>query len=225
MLPIVKVRYSKNKGELIMKLHLQRKDKEVLVPEQVFIHKVGSFGFSEWEEMLFATRRHKGLYAEELRGAIKIWMDKVYSLDLIPASARSDKPCTSGPKKRKRKSQEVYHLALYETKDLNNIPPPGLPTEAYTLVRTPVYGMTYEDENGKMCFMRSVDLKKASTEQLFNLHLECFKADSAEGFHMLISHELGRREPQLHAPEYKWIKPEILSEAEYIASLGKSSFS
>ncbi|KAI3740697.1 hypothetical protein L2E82_31168 [Cichorium intybus] len=225
MLPIVKVGYSKNKGELILKLHLQRKDKEELVPEQVFIHEVGSFGFTEWEEMLFATRRHKGLYVEELHGALKIWMDKVYNLNLIPASDRSVKPSTSGPKKRRRKSKEVHHLALYGTKDFNNIPPPGAPTEAYTLVRTPFHGMTYEDENGKMCFMRNADLKKASTEHIFHLRLECFKAQQAEGFHMLISHELGRREPQLHAPEYSWIKPEILSETEYVASLGQSSLS
>ncbi|KAI3523655.1 hypothetical protein L1887_01936 [Cichorium endivia] len=225
MLPIVKVGYSKNKGELVLKLHLQRKDKDDLVPEQVFIHEVSKFGFSEWEEMLFASRRHKGLFAEELRGALKVWMNKVNDLNLIPATVRPDKPSSSGPKRRRRMSQEVYHLACYGTKDFNNIPPPGVSTEAYTLVRNPVHGLTYEDENGKLCFMRTTELHKAPTKHLFNLRLECYKAKSAEGFHMLICHELGRREPQFHAPEYKWIKPEILSEAEYVASLGQSSFS
>ncbi|KAI3509396.1 hypothetical protein L1887_24632 [Cichorium endivia] len=119
--------------------------------------------------MLFASRRHKGLYAEELRGALKLWMDK----------------------------------------EFNNIPPPGVPIEAYTLVRTTVHGLTYEDENGKMCFMRTTDLKKASTEHLFNLRLEWYKAKSAEGFHMLISHELGKREPQLHAPDLVIIEKDL----------------
>lgn len=65
-----------------------------------------------------------------------------------------------------------------------------------------------------MCFQYTEDLPNAPTEHLFNLHLEWMRHKEMErGYHVLISFELNKRLTNLHLGNFKWLKPEILTEA------------
>ena len=65
-----------------------------------------------------------------------------------------------------------------------------------------------------MCFQRTSDLPKAQTEHLYHLRLECMGHKEQEGFHGLIALELETRRQELLQDDYKWMKDEILDDAE-----------
>ena len=74
--------------------------------------------------------------------------------------------------------------------------------------------MFYMDSNHQMCFQRTSDLQKAQTEHLFHLRLECMGHKEEEGFHGLIALELETHLQELGLDDFKWIKDEILSDAD-----------
>ena len=65
-----------------------------------------------------------------------------------------------------------------------------------------------------MCFQRTSDLPRAQTENLFHLRLECMGHVEQDGYHGLIALELVTRLEELGLDDFKWIKPEIIRDAE-----------
>ena len=66
-----------------------------------------------------------------------------------------------------------------------------------------------------MCFQHTEDLPNAPTDNLFNLCLEGMRHKKIERvYRVLISFELSKRLTDLHLDDFKWLKPEILTEIE-----------
>ena len=75
--------------------------------------------------------------------------------------------------------------------------------------------MFYMDANHHMCFQRTTDLRKAQTEHLYHLRLECMSHPEQDGFYGLIALELETRGQELlQDDEFQWMKDEILEDAE-----------
>lgn len=67
-----------------------------------------------------------------------------------------------------------------------------------------------------MCFQPSLDVYKAPTKHFFHLRLECKGKLEVDCYHWIISYELDKKRDELACDEYKWMKPEIISDAEKV---------
>ena len=207
------MRCTKLKKEKVLTVHITRDGPSHRYTEVIFASELTKYGFSEWTQMQSIIENHKGIHAEELKLALKSLIEKIKKLDLVLAD-KDKRPSTSSSAPKSSRTPHSVFLYPYGTRYIDNSLPAGVEPVQHFFIRSPEHGIFYMDSNHQMCFQRTSDLLRAQTEHLFHLRLECMGHVEQDGYHVLIALELVTRLEELGLDGFKWIKPEIINDAE-----------